>query len=60
MQSHDVHGSGKGTVPIVEMFGYEAPLRSRSQGRGTYSLKPHHYPPLPEKTQEQLFGGLEL
>jgi elongation factor G len=38
----------RGVVPIGEMFGYLTTLRSQSQGRGSFSLEPLDYRPLPE------------
>ena len=38
----------KGVVPIGEMFGYLTVLRSSTQGRGTFSLEPFEYRPLPD------------
>ena len=33
----------KGFIPLSEMFGYATTLRSKTQGRGTYSMEPSHY-----------------
>ncbi len=41
-------------VPLSEMFGYATDLRSRSQGRGQYSMEPSHYVELPKSIQEEL------
>lgn len=38
----------RGTVPLAEVFGYSNTLRSLSQGRGTISLEPQAYAPVPE------------
>ena len=38
----------RGVVPIGEMFGYLTVLRSHSQGRGSFSLEPLDYRPVPE------------
>jgi len=37
-----------GKVPIAEMFGYADKLRSLTQGRGTYTMEPLEYAPVPE------------
>lgn len=36
-----------GYVPLAEMFGYATVLRSRTQGRGTYTMQFHHYEKVP-------------
>jgi len=46
-----------GLTPIAEMFGYANALRSLTQGRGTSSLEPHDYRPVPEHISRSLFGG---
>jgi elongation factor G len=35
-------------VPLAEMFGYATDLRSRSQGRATYTMQFHSYQDVPE------------
>ncbi|MBI2920917.1 MAG: elongation factor G [Planctomycetes bacterium] len=45
-----------GLTPIAEMFGYANALRSLTQGRGTSSLEPHDYRPVPEHVSKALFG----
>ena len=44
-------------VPLSEMFGYATDLRSRSQGRGTYTMEPSHYAEVPKSIQETLAIG---
>ena len=44
-------------VPLSEMFGYATDLRSRTQGRGQYSMEPSHYIELPKNLQEKLIGS---
>ena len=48
-------------VPLGEMFGYATDLRSRTQGRGQYSMEPHSYLEIPksirEKIIDQRMGG---
>ncbi|WP_027633570.1 elongation factor G [Clostridium hydrogeniformans] len=43
-------------VPLSEMFGYATTLRSRTQGRGTYSMEFDHYEEVPKSIQEQVVG----
>ena len=40
-------------VPLAEMFGYATDLRSRTQGRGQYTMEPSHYIELPKGLQEK-------
>ncbi|MBD5152291.1 MAG: elongation factor G [Oscillibacter sp.] len=48
-------------VPLSEMFGYATDLRSRTQGRGQYTMEPSHYIEIPknirEKIIDQRMGG---
>ncbi|GIH16194.1 elongation factor G [Rugosimonospora africana] len=37
-----------GTVPLAELFGYATRLRSRTQGRGTFTTRPVGYAPVPD------------
>lgn len=46
----------KAQVPMSEMFGYATVLRSRTQGRGTYSMEFDHYDEVPKNIQEQIVG----
>ncbi len=41
-------------VPLSEMFGYATDLRSRTQGRGQYTMEPSHYTEVPKSIQEKL------
>ena len=43
-------------VPLAEMFGYATDLRSRTQGRGQYTMEPSHYIELPKSLQEKLIS----
>ncbi len=44
-------------VPLSEMFGYATDLRSKSQGRGQYSMEPSHYVELPKSIAEKIIEG---
>ncbi len=44
-------------VPLSEMFGYSTTLRSRTQGRGVYSMEFAAYEPVPKGIQEQVIGA---
>ena len=53
----DVVGGGKmvtGFVPLAEMFGYATDLRSKTQGRGNYSMFFERYEPVPKNVQEKV------
>ncbi len=41
-------------VPLSEMFGYATDLRSKTQGRGQYSMEPSHFSEVPKSIQENL------
>jgi len=41
-------------VPLAEMFGYATDLRSRTQGRGQYTMEPSHYVEIPKSIQEKI------
>ncbi|MGI5985100.1 MAG: elongation factor G [Clostridiales bacterium] len=43
-------------VPLSSMFGYATDLRSKTQGRATYSMEPSHYIELPKSLQEEIVG----
>ena len=43
-------------VPLSEMFGYATSLRSRTQGRGVYSMVFDHYEEVPKTIQEEIAG----
>ncbi|MCM3734064.1 elongation factor G [Fictibacillus nanhaiensis] len=44
----------KAMVPLAEMFGYATSLRSRTQGRGTYSMHFDHYEEVPKSISEEI------
>jgi len=41
-------------VPLSEMFGYATDLRSRTQGRGQYTMEPSHYIEIPKNIREKI------
>jgi elongation factor G len=43
-------------VPLSEMFGYATELRSRTQGRGQYSMQPSHYEEVPKSIQQDIMA----
>ncbi len=47
----------KAFVPLSAMFGYSTDLRSKTQGRGNYSMSPSHFVELPKSLQEQIISG---
>ena len=47
----------KANVPLSSMFGYATDLRSKTQGRATYSMEPSHYVEIPKNLMENLIGG---
>ena len=57
IEGMDDIGGGKmvrGFVPLAEMFGYSTDLRSRTQGRGNYSMFFERYDPIPKSVQEKV------
>ncbi len=44
-------------VPLSEMFGYATDMRSRTQGRGQYSMEPSHYSEVPKSVSEQIISS---
>ena len=45
------------SVPLSTMFGYATDLRSKTQGRATYSMEPSHFVELPKNLQENLVNS---
>ena len=44
-------------IPLSEMFGYATDLRSKTQGRGSYSMEPSHYDEVPKSVHEQIVAS---
>ena len=60
IEGMDDIGGGKmirGFVPLAEMFGYATDLRSRTQGRGNYSMFFDRYEPVPKSVQEKVLSA---
>ena len=43
-------------VPLSEMFGYSTDLRSKTQGRGNYTMEPHSYVEVPKNIAEKIIS----
>ena len=59
IEGMDDIGGGKivrGYVPLAEMFGYSTDLRSKTQGRGNYSMFFEKYEPVPKSVQEKVLN----
>ena len=59
IEGMDDIGGGKivrGYVPLAEMFGYSTDLRSKTQGRGNYSMFFEKYEPVPKSVQEKVLS----
>ena len=44
-------------VPLSEMFGYSNDLRSKTQGRGQYTMEPHSYTEVPKSVAESIMNA---
>ena len=56
MDAHAGMHSIDGIVPLSEMFGYATDLRSKTQGRGTYTMQFEHYEEVPHNIAEKILG----
>ena len=60
IEGMDDIGGGKmirGFVPLAEMFGYATDLRSKTQGRGNYSMFFDKYEQVPKNVQEKVLSA---
>jgi elongation factor G len=60
IEGMDDIGAGKmirGFVPLAEMFGYSTDLRSKTQGRGNYSMFFEKYEPVPKSVQDKVLSA---
>ena len=60
IEGMDDLGGGKivhGYVPLAEMFGYSTDLRSKTQGRGNYSMFFEKYEQVPKSVQEKVLAA---
>ena len=59
IEGTEARGSGqiiRAMVPLSEMFGYATDLRSRTQGRGQFTMQFDHYEPVPKSMVEKITG----
>lgn len=59
MEGMEAVGGGqeiRAYVPLAQMFGYATDLRSKTQGRGNYSMQFHHYEPCPKQIQDKIIA----
>ena len=57
MESVDGMQEIRAFIPLSEMFGYATDLRSKTQGRGTYSMEPSHYEEVPKSVLETIVSS---
>ena len=57
MEAQDGMQEIRAFVPLSEMFGYATDLRSKTQGRGTYSMEPSHYEEVPKSVFETIVAS---
>ena len=54
MEANDGMQEIRAYIPLSEMFGYATDLRSKTQGRGSYSMEPSHYEEVPKSVLENI------
>jgi elongation factor G len=62
IQGMNVRGSGRviaAQVPLSEMFGYATDIRSKTQGRATYTMQFAHYEEVPKNISEQVIAKVK-
>ena len=47
-------------VPLSEMFGYATDMRSKTQGRGQYTMEPSHYAEVPKSVSETIIASSKM
>ena len=57
MEANDGMQEIRAFIPLSEMFGYATDLRSKTQGRGTYSMEPSHYEEVPKSVLEAIVSA---
>ena len=57
MEANDGMEEIRAFIPLSEMFGYATDLRSKTQGRGTYSMEPSHYEEVPKSVFEAIVAS---
>jgi elongation factor G len=57
MDAHNGIEEINALVPLSEMFGYSNDLRSKTQGRGQYSMEPHSYIEVPKNISEKIMSS---
>jgi len=62
VQGMNMRGSGRvitALVPLSEMFGYATDIRSKTQGRATYTMQFEHYEEVPKNISEQIIAKVK-
>ena len=57
MEADDGMQEIRAFIPLSEMFGYATDLRSKTQGRGTYSMEPSHYEEVPKSILDNIVAS---